>query len=151
MRVRNRDPFSFKKSSASNKNHNSHQSQGLIYYSRRENDRLPPTKKCFAAQTKDKCKKKGGGDLRFIKLELVTILPASPASSCAADSIHICLQLVTDLTRPRRSRLSRAVDLTLLFAVNFLFTIMKYCVCHLITTQHFKKNNRKEQSWAGFW
>lgn len=69
------------------------------------------------------------GELRWIKLELFTILPASRAWSCAAGVIYVCLQLITDLTGSEISllRLSKAVDLTLLFAINFLFTIMKYC------------------------
>lgn len=63
MRVRTKDPFSFEKSSASNKNHNSHQAQVFIYYSQSENDRLPPTKECSAAQTtEDESKKKGNWD-----------------------------------------------------------------------------------------
>lgn len=122
MRVRTKDPFSFEKSPASNKNHNSHQVQVFIYNSQSENDRLPPTKKCSAAQTtEDKSKK---GELRWIKLELFTILPASHVYT--ADIIYICFQLITNLSRPRRSRLSKAVDLTLLFAINFLFSIMKF-------------------------
>lgn len=51
-------------------------------------------------------------------------MPASHVYT--ADIIYICFQLITNLSRPRRSRLSKAVDLTLLFAINFLFSIMKF-------------------------